>query len=257
MKRPIATTHCCGARVHRARMLLFAVLIGQFVVDSPAWADLAYAESPFFELSTVWRSVGLDESSLFSLNTIWLDAGCGESVPFELSTVWSNVSAGESALFVLMTTWDGAAFGESVTFALNTVWISWGFGESPLFALSTLWTCIGYGESPLFVLYTFAAPEAPEQLVIFWLSDGAHLHWRPVDEADVRYAVFSDSSVLGSFDELLATTADTMFVDSAAAVSSDPLMFYVVRATRQQERASARQLDKSKGLDFPAAKHTQ
>jgi hypothetical protein len=54
------------------------------------------------------------------------------------------------------------------------------------------------------------------------------LRWNAVPGSGIQYNVYCDSTADGAFDQLLGTTIDTGFVDTAA----EPKRFYVVRAVR-------------------------
>jgi photosystem II stability/assembly factor-like uncharacterized protein len=77
-----------------------------------------------------------------------------------------------------------------------------------------------------------AAPlVAPDDLVILVDSSHAHLYWNPVGSAQ-EYKVFSDSISTGEFNTLIATVADTFFVDSNAVTVPPGRRFYLVRSCR-------------------------
>jgi hypothetical protein len=110
----------------------------------------------------------------------------------------------------------------------STAWALIGSGESPLYALNTILTGIGFGVSPPFSLNTLAPPLVPDHLVIQRDPDAVRLHWNRVAGTGILYNVYSDSTANGAFNTLLATLADTAFIDSTGAT----VKFYLVKAVR-------------------------
>jgi hypothetical protein len=75
-------------------------------------------------------------------------------------------------------------------------------------------------------------PEAPQKLTAATSGSHVWLRWSRVSEPAIQYHVYRDSSATGSFDELVGTTTDTMFVDSGAVAWPPARRFYLVKSVR-------------------------
>ena len=89
--------------------------------------------------------------------------------------------------------------------------------------------CYGGGEIQPLRAYPF---RESYHLVILVESQDVRLNWNRVPGNGVYYQIYSDSSSTGAFNNLVAMTTDSMYVDSNAVGSPQFKKFYIVRAYR-------------------------